>query len=406
MDLGPLRRHRDFRLLFAGQALSFFGSEVTFVAVPFQVYDLTRSTVLVGLVSLAEFVPLMGIALLGGALSDAFDRRRMVQISELGSGLCMSVLLVNALLPDPQVWVVFAVVPLLAALYGILRPSLDAMWPRLVTKDELPAASALDGLQGTLGSIAGPALAGVIIAAGGVATAYAIDAATYGASLLALWFMRAMPPPEDAPPVSLQSIAEGVRYAWGRKDLLGTYSVDIIAMFFGMPMALFPAIADGLGGPGALGLLFAAPAVGSLLVTATSGWVKHVHRHGIAIMVAATVWGAAIVGFGFAHSLPLALAFLVVAGAGDMVSGMFRMTMWNQTIPDRLRGRLAGIEQVSYTSGPLLGNLEAGVLAALTSVRTSVVSGGILCVVGVGLLAVALPTFRRYDARAGASGPP
>jgi MFS family permease len=399
MDVGPLRRHRDFRLLFAGQALSFFGSEITFVAVPFQVYELTHSTVLVGLISLAEFVPLMGVALLGGALSDAFDRRRMVQISELGSGLCMGLLLVNALLAQPQVWVLFAVIPLLAAFYGILRPSLDAMWPRLVTKEELPAASALDGFQGTLGSIAGPALAGVIIAAGGVASAYAIDAVTYGASLAALSFMRAMPPSEDAPPVSLQSIAEGVRYAWSRKDLLGTYSVDIIAMFFGMPMALFPAIADRLGGPGALGLLFAAPAVGSLLVTATSGWVKHVHRHGIAIMVAATVWGAAIVGFGLAHSLPVALAFLVVAGAGDMVSGMFRMTVWNQTIPDRLRGRLAGIEQVSYTSGPLLGNLEAGVVAALTSVRTSIVSGGILCVAGVALAAVALPAFRHYDAR-------
>jgi MFS family permease len=399
IDIGPLRRHRDFRFLFVGQAASFFGSMVTYVALPFQTYELTHSTLAVGLLSLAEFVPLMIMAFVGGALSDAFDRRRMVAIAELGSGLGVAVLLVNALLPHPRTWVLFVVAPILAALYGIFRPSLDAMVPRLVTKDELPAASALEGFRGTLGEIAGPALAGIIIATAGLPVAYAIDAATYGISLAALRFMRAIPPAVDAPAVSLQSIAEGVRYAWSRKDLLGTYAVDIIAMFFGMPMALFPAIAEGFGGAGVLGLLYTAPAVGSLLATVTSGWVPRVHRHGLAIIVAASVWGLAIIVFGLAPDLWLALVSLVIAGGADMVSGIFRMTMWNQTIPDRLRGRLAGIEQVSYTSGPLLGNLEAGVVAALTSVRASVVSGGVLCVVGVALAAVALPAFRQYDAR-------
>jgi MFS family permease len=400
IDVGPLRRHRDFRFLFAGQALSFFGSEVTYVALPYQIFQLTHSTLAVGLVSLAEFVPLMGMAFIGGALSDAFDRRRLVQLAELGSGLAIVVLLVNALLPHPRVWVLFVIAPVLAALYGILRPSLDALLPRLVTREELPAASALEGFRGTLGSIAGPAIAGVIIAGAGLPVAYALDAATFGASLIALWFMRAVPPPPDAPPVSLRSIGEGLRYARSRQELLGTYGVDIIAMFFGMPMALFPAIAERFGGAGVLGLLYAAPAVGSLIATMTSGWVSHVHRHGLAIIVAAATWGAAIIGFGLAPSLPLALLGLAVAGGADMVSGIFRMTIWNQTIPDRLRGRLAGIEQVSYTSGPLLGNLEAGVVASLASVRASVVSGGILCVVGVLLAAVALPVFRRYDARA------
>lgn len=400
MDIGPLKRHRDFRLLFVGQAASFFGSMVTYVALPYQIFQLTHSTLAVGLLSLAEFVPLMIMAFLGGALSDAFDRRRMVQIAELGSGLGVGVLLVNALLPNPRTWVLFAVAPVLAGLYGIFRPSLDAMVPRLVTKEELPAASALEGFRGTLGEIAGPALAGIIIATAGLPVAYAIDAATYGLSLVALWFMRAIPPAADAPPVSLRSIAEGVRYAWSRQELLGTYGVDMIAMFFGMPMALFPAIADEFGGAGVLGLLYAAPAVGSLAATLTSGWVPRVHRHGLAVIVAAGVWGAAIVLFGFAETLWLALVALAIAGGADMVSGIFRMTIWNQTIPDRLRGRLAGIEQVSYTSGPLLGNLEAGVLASLTSVRFSVVSGGALCVVGVALAAVALPAFRLYDARA------
>jgi MFS family permease len=341
----------------------------------------------------------MLMAFIGGALSDAFDRRRMVQLAELGSGLAIGVLLVNSLLPDPRVWVLFAVAPVLAALYGILRPSLDALVPRLVTREELPAASALEGFRGTLGSIAGPALAGVIIAGAGLPAAYAVDVATFGLSLVALWFMRPVPPSPDAPPVSLRSIAEGVRYARSRQELLGTYGVDIIAMFFGMPMALFPAIAEEFGGAGVLGLLYAAPAVGSLLATVTGGWVSRVNRHGLAIIIAAGVWGAAIAGFGLAPNLPLALAGLVVAGGADMVSGIFRMTIWNQTIPDRLRGRLAGIEQVSYTSGPLLGNLEAGVVASLASVRASVVSGGVLCVVGVVLAAIVLPAFRRYDAR-------
>jgi MFS family permease len=404
MDVGPLRRHRDFRLLFTGQALSSFGSQVTFVALPYQTFQLTHSTLAVGLLSLAEFVPLMLMAFVGGALSDAFDRRRMVQLAELGSGLAIGVLLVNSLLPEPRVWVLFAVAPVLAALYGILRPSLDALVPRLVTREEVPAASALEGFRGTLGSIAGPALAGVIIAGAGLPAAYAVDVATFGLSLVALWFMRPVPPPPDAPPVSLQSVAEGVRYARSRQELIGTYGVDIIAMFFGMPMALFPAIAEEFGGAGVLGLLYAAPAVGSLLATVTGGWVSRVNRHGLAIIIAAGVWGAAIAGFGLAPNLPLALAGLVVAGGADMVSGIFRMTIWNQTIPDRLRGRLAGIEQISYTSGPLLGNVEAGVVASLAGVRASVVSGGVLCVIGVVLAAIALPAFRRYDARTPRSG--
>jgi MFS family permease len=379
---------------------------VTYVALPYQTFQLTHSTLAVGLLSLAEFVPLMIMAFLGGALSDAFDRRRLVQIAELGSGLGVGVLLVNALLPEPQVWVLFVVAPILAALYGIFRPSLDAMVPRLVTKDELPAASALEGFRGTLGEIAGPALAGIIIATAGLPVAYGIDAATYGISLVALWLMRAIPPPADAPPVSLQSVKEGVGYAFSRQELLGTYGVDMIAMFFGMPMALFPAIAEEFGGAGVLGVLYTAPAVGSLLATVTSGWVSRVHRHGLAIIVAASVWGAAIALFGIAPNLWLALVALAVAGGADMVSGIFRMTIWNQTIPDRLRGRLAGIEQVSYTSGPLLGNVEAGVVAALTSVRTSVVSGGVLCVVGVAIAAVALPAFRLYDARTSLSASP
>jgi MFS family permease len=198
----------------------------------------------------------------------------------------------------------------------------------------------------------------------------------------------------------LRSISEGLRYAKSRPELLGTYLVDINAMFFGMPMALFPAIAESFGNA-SVGLLYAMPAVGSLIATLTSGWTNRIHKHGLAVIIAATVWGIAIIGFGLANSLWLALVCLALAGGADMVSGLFRMTIWNQTIPDHLRGRLAGIEMVSYTTGPMLGNAEAGIVASLFSIRTSVISGGILCVLGSGLLAVLLPSLLHYDGRAG-----
>jgi MFS family permease len=399
IDVGPLRRHRDFRLLFVGQGVSFFGSMITYVAIPYQAYQLSGSSLVVGLMSLAELGPLLVTAFVGGALADAFDRRRLVQIAEASLGVCAALLAVNALLPSPQLWVLFVVGGLMAGLDGLQRPPLDALIPRLVERHELTAASALDSFRGNVGMLAGPAIGGVLIATIGLPLTYVVDVATFGVSLGALARMRAVPPPPEAEPPSLRRIAEGLRYAWSRPELMGTYGVDMIAMFFGMPMALFPAFAEQLGGASALGLLYAAPSFGSLLATATSGWTNHVNRHGLAVIWAAGAWGAAIVAFGFAPNLPLALAALAAAGAADMVSGIFRSTIWNQTIPDHLRGRLAGIEQISYSTGPLLGNLEAGVVASLASLRVSVVSGGALCVIGVALAALALPAFRRYDAR-------
>jgi MFS family permease len=211
--------------------------------------------------------------------------------------------------------------------------------------------------------------------------------------------MRAVPPPPGAERPSLRGVVEGFRYAVGRPELVGTYGVDLIAMFFGVPVALFPAFAEEFGGAEVLGLLYAAPALGALVATVTSGWTGRIHRHGMAVVWAAMGWGLAVTAFGFAPNLALALAALALAGGADMISGIFRGTIWNTTIPDHLRGRLAGIEQVSYSAGPLLGNLESGVVAAFAGVRASIVSGGILCVVGVGLAALALPAFRAYDAR-------
>lgn len=399
IDITPLRRHRDFRLLFIGRLVSFFGSMISSVAVPYQVYQLTHNVVLVGSLGLVELAALFVFAMLGGALADASDRRTMVLLSEVALMACSLVLAGNALLLHPLIWLIFATAALWGALDALQRPSLDALLPRLVDRAELPAAAALGNIRGTLGMIAGPAVGGILVAVAGLPVTYLVDVATFAIGLVCLYLMRAAPPPVDAERPSLRRVVEGLRYARSRPELIGTYVVDIVAMFFGMPMALFPAIAQGLGGPRVLGLLYAAPAAGAFFFSATSGWTSRVHRHGMGVIVAATLWGLAIVGFGVVPGLVASLVFLAIAGAADAMSGVFRQVIWNQTIPDSLRGRLASIELLSYSVGPTLGNFESGVVASVFSIRMSIVSGGVLCVAGCLACALFLPAFRNYDAR-------
>jgi MFS family permease len=273
------------------------------------------------------------------------------------------------------------------------------MMPRLVEREELKAASALSWGVSNLAQLAGPALAGVLIAWLGFGATYAVDLATFVVSLVALAAMRT-PPPSERQPVGVQAIAEGLRFAASRQELLGTYLVDIVAMFFAMPMALFPALAESYGGGAVVGLLYAAPSAGAVVFLAASGWTARVHHHGRAVVFAACGWGVAIAAFGLAQTLWVALLFLALAGGADAISGVFRATIWNETIPDRLRGRLAGVEMISWSSGPLLGNAEAGAAAELLGLRRSVVVGGALCVLGCGALATAMPRLWAYDSRA------
>ncbi len=399
VDITPLRRHRDFRLLFIGRLVSFFGTMITSVAVPYQVYLLSHSVLLVGTLGLAELAAILIFALLGGALADATDRRLMVLLSEAGLMTGSLLLAGDSLLARPVLWLIFAIVVLQGSFDALQRPSLDALLPRLVDRDELTAAAALGSVRGTLGMIAGPAIAGVLIAVAGLPATYVVDVATFVIGLACLTLMKAVPPPADAERPSLRRVIEGIQYARSRPELIGTYVVDIVAMLFGMPMALFPAIAQGLGGPSVLGLLYAAPSVGAFAFAATSGWTRRIHRHGMGVIIAAILWGVAIIGFGVVPGLAAALVFLALAGAADLMSGVFRSVIWNQTIPDSLRGRLASIELLSYSVGPTLGNFEAGVVASIFSIRFSVVSGGVLCVAGCLLCALALPAFRHYDAR-------
>ena len=404
IDIGPLRRHRDFRLLYVGQAVSSAGSMITYVAIPFEVYDLTGSTLMVGLLGLAELVPLLGTALLGGAMADAHDRRRLVLIAD-STLLVLALVLVanNSFVAEPQVWLLFVIAAAMSAAEGLQRPALEAMLPRLVPREELPAVSALEGLRGTAGQIAGPALAGLLIAAFGLGATYAVDAATFLVSLGALLMMREMPPSADAAPPSVERIREGWRYARSRQELVGSYAVDINAMLFGIPVALFPAVADRYGGPELLGLLYAAEPVGAAALTLVSGWVARVRRQGRAIAVSAALYGLAILVFGLADALPLALVALAAAGAADASSQIFRQTLWNQSIPDRMRGRLAGIEQLSYSIGPTLGTARGGAVASVTSVPFSIAAGGAVCVVGTIALVAMLPRFWRFRTAEGVS---
>jgi MFS family permease len=396
LDVSPLRRHPDFRRLFLGQLVSSFGSMITYVAVPYQVYQLTRSSFLVGLLGAAQLVPLLLFGLWGGAYADALDRRRLMIGAEIALSLGSGLLMANALRDRPSVALIFAVATLMSAVSGFHRPALESMPQRLVGVDELPAVAALGSLRSNLGAIAGPAAGGICIAKLGLGGTYAIDLGTFVISLVALGAMRAMPPAAEAVRPGLRSILEGLRYARSRPEIIGTYVVDIVAMTFAMPMALFPALSQPWGGARAVGWLYSAMSCGSLLVTIFSGWTARVLRHGAAVIIAAALWGVAIVGLGYAPGLIPALLCLAVAGGADMVSGLFRLTIWNETIPAHLRGRLASVEMLSYMSGPLLGNTRAGWMAAEVSNRFSIVCGGLICLAGVLLCIPLLPSFWRY----------
>jgi MFS family permease len=402
VDVRPLR-HREVRLLFAGRGVTFFGAMITYVVVPYHVYALTGSTAMVGLLGVVELVALLSLTFLGGALADAADRRRLLLVTEAIQMACTGALVANAAAESPRVGALFVLAGAMAAVDALQRPALEALIPRLVPRDEVTAAGALMSFEMTVAMVLGPAVGGVVLAATSPATAFAVDTATFGVSLACFALLRPVPPPPDAERPSLRRVKEGVAYARSRRDLLGTYGVDFFAMFFGMPMALFPAMAERLGDETALGALYAAPAVGSVVASATSGWTGRVRRHGIAIAVAASVWGVGIIGFGLAPNVGLALAGLALAGGADMLSGIFRMAMWNQTIPDSLRGRMAAIEQISYSAGPTLGNAEAGLAAAVVGVRPSIVAGGVLCIAGVAAVTAALPAFRHYDSRRAAA---
>ncbi|MFM7860077.1 MAG: MFS transporter [Candidatus Nanopelagicaceae bacterium] len=399
IDLTPLRRYRDFRLIFTAGLFSYFGTMITLVALPFQIKELTNSYWMVGLIGSVEIVPLVIFGLYGGVLADHVDRKKMIWFTEFGTLIATLVLFLNALRDEPSVIVIFVIAAVFAALSGLKRPSQDAILPRLVNHNDLPSATALMSLRWQFGGIVGPAVGGLIVASYGAQAGYLVDCTTFIVSLNLLSRINSVPPLTTRSSPTIQSLMEGIRYAVGRKDLLGTYVVDLAAMFLAMPIALFPFWADAIGAPWALGLFYSSITTGAVIVTLSSGWMRNYPKHGKAVVIGALGWGVAIVIAGTTDSLPLVIGSLIVAGAFDQVSAMFRGFIWNQSIPDELRGRLAGIEMISYLVGPLGGQARAGGMAALTSLRTSIIGGGVLCIGFVAVIASAMEKFRNYDVR-------
>jgi MFS family permease len=402
IDLGPLRRYPAFRRLFIGQTISTFGSEIAAVAAPFQLYQLTHSTLQVGLLSLCELFPLLTLTIVGGAIADAVDRRRLLLVTEVLLALVATGFAVNANLDEPQVWAIYVLVTLAMSVFSLGVAGMNSVIPRLVAREELTAAIAIENVYGSTTNVAGPALGGLLIAVLGLRGAYLLDAATFSASLWSVWRLPPLPAAHDAERPSFQTIAEGFRFVRQKKVLLGMFLIDSNAMVFGMPRALFPALALQRfnGGAGILGLMYAAPYAGALVASLLSGWIGHVRRQGLIVAIAAALWGVAIAAFGFADSLWLALLLLAAAGAADNVSAVLRGTILWAVTPDSLRGRVSGIEFAQVAATPALGNVEAGLVASLTSLRVSIVSGGIACVLGTVVIALAVPALIRYDARA------
>jgi MFS family permease len=376
------------------------GGELSFVAIPYQVFQLTHSTLAVGLLGFCTLVPLVCVPLVGGTLADAVDRRKLLLQTEVALVLVTMLLAVNAALPHPQVWALYVLLTLGTTAFSLGTPALRSLLPRIVAEDQIAAASALEGIYGNLAAAAGPILAGVLISFVGLTATYLIDVATFAASLAALWLLPPLPPAEGAPRASVRSMVAGFRYVLSRPILLGIFLVDTNAMIFGMPMALFPAMGESFGGGARIvGLLYATPYIGALLASLVSGWTSHVRRQGLGVVIAASCWGVALILFGFADALWLALVMLALAGAADYVSAILRSVIVLTATPDEMRGRVTGIEFAQVASAPSLGNVEAGAVAAATSVRFSVVSGGIASVVGTLLIAAAVPALLRYDSK-------
>lgn len=397
INISPLKKYRDYRLLFFGQMVSFLGSMVSYVAIPYQVYELTKDNWLVGMLGLVQLLPVLIFGILGGTFADRLDRRKLLVVSEILLSILILGLFINACLDKPSIPAIFILVALFQSVLGFHRPAMDALTQKLVEPADYPAVGALGSFRYSAGAIVGPALGGILIAQFGIKGAYFFDFISFVAAFIALILMKRMPAPEKSELSALEDAKVGLRYALSKPELVGTYLIDIVAMIFAFPVALFPAMSEQWGGASAAGALFSAMAVGSLVMTLISGWTVKVAHHGRAVIIAASLWAVFIIGVGYAQNLWMALLFLGLAGAADMISGLFRGIIWNETVPNDLRGRLSGIEMISYMSGPLLGNARAGWVAARFSVPTSISSGGLICVLAVIVTAFCLPQFWKYQ---------
>jgi MFS family permease len=396
VDTGPLRHH-DFRRLFVGQGVSFLGFQVTAVAVPVQLFAITNSSLWVGLNGLAGLIPLIAFGLYGGAVADAMDRRRLLLWSSCLVWAVTGGLLAQALLHVDNAPLILGLVAVQAIGFAMSSAARNAIVPRILPVAEVPAGNTLNFTMSNVATVAGPLLAGVVLASGSYSTAYAIDAALFTVGFYAAVRLPPVPPTTMIGKPGFRSVVEGLRYIVNRPVLLMSFVIDLCAMIFAMPRALFPQVAEQrFGGEGAVGWLTAAIAAGAVIAGLASGWIGRVHRQGVALVCAVIAWGIAVAASGLAHALWLALLFLAIAGAADLVSAVYRQTILQVYAPDEMRGRLQGVFTVVVAGGPRLGDLRAGAMAAATSVTWAWVGGGIACVIAVVLLAIAVPQLLQY----------
>jgi MFS family permease len=395
VDLEPLKESRDFRLLFSSYLISMLGNQMTTVAIPFQTFELTHSSLQVGLVSLAQLVPLIIGSLLGGTAGDALDRKRIILYTSLASAITSGAMALNAAAAHPSLLELYLISALAAGLVGFANPSRNAAVAVLVRPTSLVAAYSLNQMVIQVAVIVGPMMAGLLLAGPGLAWTYGLDAASFIVAAGAIVFLRPMPPEHEGGRPGLSAIAQGFRYLRGRKVIQGIFALDLDAMIFGMPRALFPAMAAEIYhvGTTGLGLLYAAPGVGALIGAGTTGWVNEITRRGRAVAVAVALWGVSITVFGLSDSFIVGLVMLALAGWADVISAVLRSTMLQTRIPDSFRSRLSSFQMAVVTGGPRLGDLEAGTVAAVSSTEFSVVSGGIACILGAVALARLLPDF-------------
>ncbi len=401
IDLSPLRV-REFRLLWTGSTISAIGTMITRIAVPFQVYRLTGSTLWVGILGGLALVPYMVGGIVGGAIADAHNRRNVARVVSLVSAVCSAGLAVNAASVE-AVWLIFVLSIVQTGSQAIGAPSGRSAVPLLVPPEMLPSAAAVQSVSYTSAFVIGPAIGGVLLALVGPTGAYLVDLATFVAPLITWTMMKPIASVSNAGPPSRATIVDGLRVLKGRPVLVASLLADLNAMIFGMPTALFPAVVDQRfgGNENYLGLIAAAPFAGAFLASLTSGWCRRIHRQGLAVIISVVFWGLGIVAFGLVDGAAASFAALAVAGAADMISGVYRQSIMQTAAPRDMLGRMEGVGMAVWTSGPALGDLEAGAMAAATSVDVSIVSGGVACIAGIAVMAAAMPGFRNYDARVG-----
>ena len=408
VDLEPVKRDRDFRMLWIGQLVGGLGRQVTTVVLPLELWNLTKNPLAIGLLAIVQLVPILIFALGGGAVADAGDRRRLLLMTQICLAATSATFAVLAFMPAPPLWGFYVVAFVAAGIGSVDQPTRSSAIPRLVPRERLQAAIAVNWLSYQTVAVVGPVFGGILVALAGAAWAFSFDVVTFGASIAAVLLIAPIPPHPEAARPSLHSVAEGLRFARSRGIVLASFAVDLDAMIFGMPSSLFPQLALTVFnvGTAGYGLLTAAPALGALVGSALTGWTSRVRRPGLGVAVSVAAWGAAITAFGLlTASFPLALLFLAVAGGADVISAVLRATIVQFETPDQLRGRVMSIHTLVVTSGPRLGDAEAAAVAAIAGPQFSVVSGGLLCLAGLAAVLRAFPQLLGYEVAAAGRSP-